>query len=99
MQVGGIVRGPQPRIDVTVVKDSSDALVAARSALLQVDLIATVVDVSAASDPSGVKTKITLSEITDGPSGGQRGARTLMVMETYQAVCMLIKHAENNERT
>lgn len=87
-----------PRIDVTLVNDSSDTLVMPRSALLQVGLIGTVVDVAHANYPSGVKTKITLTEQTNVHEE-RRGARTLMVMESYQAVCMLIKHAGNHEST
>lgn len=40
---------PTPRIDLTVVNDSSDDLVVPRSALVQVDLITTVVDVASAN--------------------------------------------------
>lgn len=47
----------------------------------------------------GVKTKITLTELTNGINGAHCGSRTLMVMESYTAVCMLIKHAENNVQT
>ncbi|CAN7636863.1 hypothetical protein LJR129_004907 [Acidovorax sp. LjRoot129] len=83
---------------MTVVTDSGDTLVVPRSALLQVPLIATVVDVTHANYPSGVKTKITLTEQINGVDG-QRGSRTFMVMESYQAVCMLIKHAENHDHT
>ena len=83
-------------IDVTVVTDTSDALVTPRSALVLVQLIGTVVDVSQAHYPSGVKTKITLTE-SDKAKDGQGGSRTLMVMESFQAVCMLIKHAGSHD--
>ena len=52
---------PTPRIDLTVVNDSSDDLVVPRSALVQVDLITTVVDVASANYAAGVKTKLTLN--------------------------------------
>ncbi|MBV7457926.1 hypothetical protein KW843_25860 [Acidovorax sp. sif1233] len=84
---------PTPRIDLTVINDSSDDLVVPRSALLQVDLIATVVDVECANFAAGAKTKLTLMEACSGP-GAPQGARTLLVMESYKAVCMLIKHAD-----
>lgn len=84
---------PTPRIDLTVVSDSSDDLVVPRSALVQVALIATVVDVESANYGAGVKTKITLIETSSAP-GVHQVARTLLVMETYKAVCMLIKHAD-----
>jgi hypothetical protein len=86
---------PTPRIDLTVVNDSSDDLVVPRSALVQADLIATVVDVESANWAAGAKTKLTLIETCSGP-GGRQGARTLLVMESYKAVCMLIKHAEDS---
>ena len=86
---------PTPRIDLTVVNDSSDDLVVPRSALVQVDLIATVVDVASASYAAGAKTKLTLFETCSGP-GVRQAARTLLVMESYKAVCMLINHAADS---
>ena len=86
---------PTPRIDLTVVNDSSDDLVVPRSALVQVDLIATVVDVASANYAAGVKTKLTLNETCSG-HGVHQGPRTLLVMERYKAVCMLIRHAADS---
>lgn len=83
------------RIDVTLVTDTSDTLVIPRPAMVLVPLIGTVVDVSQANYPSGIRTKITLTEQSAGDQCTQ-GSRTLMVMESYQAVCMLIKHAEDH---
>ena len=86
---------PTPRIDLTVVNDSSDDLGVTRSALVHVDLIATVVDEPSANDSAGVKTKLTLNETCSG-HGVHQGARTLLVMESYKAVCMLIRHAADS---
>ncbi len=88
------------RIDLTVTTDTGDPLMTPRNIQVAVALIGTVVDVSNASHPSGAQTKISLRETVLDRSQGAPGApitRSLMVLEGYRAVCMLIDHAESNE--
>ena len=54
-----------------------------------------MVDVASANYAAGVKTKLTLNETCSG-HGVHQGARTLLVMESYKAVCMLIRHAADS---
>lgn len=88
------------RIDLTVTGDTGDPLMTPRNFQVAVDLIGTVVDVSSASHPSGAQTKISLKETVQDCSQGAPGVpvtRTLLVLEGYRTVCMLIDHAESNE--
>lgn len=86
-------------IEITVVTDSQDTLVKPRKALLRVDRITSVSDVSEGQYINNVLTMIGTDEPgdfinTDDEAGGVvRAERSLFVQESYQAVRNMIEAA------